>query len=79
MGTQEWRDAWVRAECAADTLGEALGGMGAGAAQTARPRPLVSRKGTAWVDVGQLPAHLAERVAEVIRAGTRDRAGRPGP
>ena len=72
---REWRDAWDRAQHATDALREALDGMGAGATRTAHLRPTVSRKGTAWVDVGQLPAYLAERVAEVIRAGSLDRTG----
>ncbi|MFG2717114.1 hypothetical protein ACGFW5_02220 [Streptomyces sp. NPDC048416] len=70
MEMQEWRDAWTRAGSATEALREALTGMGAGVTQTAHLRPMVSRKGTAWVDVGQLPAHLAERVAEVIRTGS---------
>ncbi|MFE9371960.1 hypothetical protein ACFYM2_19605 [Streptomyces sp. NPDC006711] len=72
---REWRDAWTRAQHATDALREALNGMGAGVTQTSHLRPTVSRKGTAWVDVGQLPAHLAEQVAEVIRAGSLDHAG----
>ncbi|PKV88877.1 hypothetical protein BX283_6504 [Streptomyces sp. TLI_146] len=72
---QEWRDAWDRAQNATDALREALNGMGAEATRTARLRPMLSRKGTAWVEVGQLPAYLAERVAEVIRLGSLDHTG----
>ncbi|MEU3373679.1 hypothetical protein ACFYM2_33160 [Streptomyces sp. NPDC006711] len=39
-------------------------------------RPMVSRRGTAWVDVGQLSASLAERLAEVIRLGSLDATDR---
>lgn len=75
MEMQEWRDAWVRAENATDALRDAMNGAGAQVTQTCHMRPMVSRRGTAWVDVGQLPAHLAERVAEMIRIGALDQVG----
>ncbi|MFF4188327.1 hypothetical protein ACFYZ9_34535 [Streptomyces sp. NPDC001691] len=72
MDMQEWRAAWDRAQDATDALRTALSDMGAGQTQVSHVRPAVSRKGTAWVDVGQLPASVAERLAEVIRVGSLD-------
>ncbi len=72
MEMQEWRAAWDRAQNATDSLREALNSAGAQVTQTSHLRPFVSRRGTPWVDVGQLPAHLAERVAELIRVGALD-------
>lgn len=64
----EWQDGWDRAENATQALREALEGMGAPEDVRRRLRPLVSDRGTPWVDVGQVPAHVAERLAEVLRS-----------
>lgn len=64
---REWREGWTRAEKATETLKEALASVGAPEEATRRLRPLVSDRGTPWVDVGAIPAHLAEHVAEVLR------------
>lgn len=52
--------------------------MGAPDSATKGLRPLVSGRETAWVDVGMIPASLAEKVAEVIRT-SRDAAPEAGP
>lgn len=69
MEMQTWRGGWDRATDATESLKDALRGMGAAHGQAARLRPMVSGRGTPWVDVGMIPASLAEKVAEVIRAG----------
>ncbi|MFG3283573.1 hypothetical protein [Streptomyces sp. NPDC048111] len=76
MNTQDWHAAWDHAQDATDALRVALSDLGAGASQLMHLRPMVTRRGTAWVDVGQLPADLAVKLAEVIRVGTLDNIGR---
>ncbi|MEV6048840.1 hypothetical protein [Streptomyces xanthochromogenes] len=75
MDMQEWRSAWDRAQDATDTRRTALSDMGAVETQVMHLRPMVNRGGTAWVDVGQLPADLAARLADVIRVGSLDDIG----
>ncbi|MGW2479200.1 hypothetical protein ACWCWQ_05065 [Streptomyces sp. NPDC001571] len=75
MDVQEWRAAWDRAQDATDALRTALSDMGAQETQVMHLRPMVNRRGTAWVDVGQLPADLAARLAGVIRVGGLDDIG----
>lgn len=72
MEMQTWRGGWDRATDAAEALKGALQGMGATDVQAARLQPMVSGRGTPWVDVGMIPASLAQHVAEVIRAGSRE-------
>uniref|UniRef100_A0AAU2UZC8 Uncharacterized protein n=1 Tax=Streptomyces sp. NBC_00003 TaxID=2903608 RepID=A0AAU2UZC8_9ACTN len=78
MRMQQWRDAWARAAYAAEVLRKAMEEMGAPDSATKGLRPLVSGRETAWVDVGMIPASLAEKVAEVIRT-SRDAAPEAGP
>lgn len=75
MEMQAWRGGWDRATAATGALQEALQVAGATDGQAARLRPLVSGKGTPWVDVGMIPASLAERVAEAIRVGGLEHSG----
>ncbi|MFD7536446.1 hypothetical protein [Streptomyces sp. NPDC059819] len=70
MRMDEWRDGWDRAGNATKSLQEAFQDAGATEVQANRLRPLVSGRGTPWVDVGMIPASLAEKLAEVIRAET---------
>ncbi len=70
MNTQDWDEAWDHAQDATEALRVALSDMGAGASQLMHLRPMVTRRGTTWVDVGQLPADLAAKLADVIRADT---------
>ncbi|WP_371653285.1 MULTISPECIES: hypothetical protein [unclassified Streptomyces] len=70
MKMREWREGWDRAAAAASTLAEAFRAAGATEGQVNRLRPTVSGKGTPWVDVGMVPASLAVRIAEAMRAGT---------
>ncbi|GAA0581195.1 hypothetical protein GCM10010394_07280 [Streptomyces crystallinus] len=66
----QWRGGWDRATAAAEMLKGALGAIGAPENTRERLRPVVSGRGTPWVEVGMIPAGLAERVAEVLRAGS---------
>ncbi|MBD0744838.1 hypothetical protein [Streptomyces sp. CBMA152] len=80
MEMSQWKGGWDRAAEATDALEDALGAIGAPDNARARLRPVVSGRGTPWVDVGAIPAGLAEKVAEVLRAGSGPAAspmGRP--
>lgn len=76
MRMDEWRGGWDRATNASESLQEALKLIGATDGQAARIRPMVSGRGTPWVEVGMIPAHLAERVAEVLRVGILEHSRR---
>ncbi len=69
----EWRGGWKRAEDAHASLVAAFEHVGATETQLRRLRPLVSGRGTPWVDVGMIPASLAEKLAEVIRDSESNR------
>jgi hypothetical protein len=75
MEMQTWRGGWDRATDATEALRSALEGIGVRDGDAARIRPVVSGRGTPWVDVGMVPASLAEAIAEVIRTGTLERSG----
>ncbi|CAM5411496.1 hypothetical protein SXANM310S_06164 [Streptomyces xanthochromogenes] len=66
---EEWRGGWDRAGRAALSLQGALRGIGAPEGTVVRVRPVLSGRGTPWVEVGMIPASLAEAVAEVLRKG----------
>lgn len=74
MEMQTWRGGWDRAAEATEALREALGVLGATEGATTRLRPIVSGKGTPWVDVGMVPASLAEAIAEAVRTGALERS-----
>jgi hypothetical protein len=76
MEMQTWRGGWDRAADATEALKGALQGMSATDVQGVRLRPMVSGRGTPWVDVGMIPASLAQQVAVVIRAGSANLCGR---
>lgn len=69
MEMHEWRGGWDRAQEATEALKVALEGLGVPEGQTVRLRPTVSGRGTPWVDVGMVPAHVAVRIAEAVVAG----------
>lgn len=74
MEMQQWRDGWTRASDATEALRKALDELGATEGMRERLRPIVSGRGTPWVELGMIPASLAEAVAEAIRAGLENTA-----
>lgn len=79
MEMSQWKGGWDRAAEATDALKDALGAIGAPDNARARLRPVVTGRGTPWVDVGAIPAGLAQAVAEVLRAGSDHAASSAGP
>ncbi|OAR25822.1 hypothetical protein A8W25_09820 [Streptomyces sp. ERV7] len=76
MEMRQWRSGWDKAADATEEVRQALNELGASEGATARLRPVVSGKGTPWVDVGMIPASLAQALAEAVRAGVLERSGR---
>ncbi|WP_251056551.1 hypothetical protein [Streptomyces sp. ISL-94] len=64
---QTWRDAWGRADNAAQSIRAALTTLGVPESVWGSLRPIVTHAGGAYVDLGKLPADVVEQIAETLR------------
>ncbi|MFI5985738.1 hypothetical protein ACIBEA_33360 [Streptomyces sp. NPDC051555] len=64
---QTWRDAWGRADDAAESIRAALATLGVSESVLRCLRPTVTNSGGSYVDFGKLPADVVEQVAEALR------------
>ncbi|MEV5886941.1 hypothetical protein AB0L74_30430 [Streptomyces sp. NPDC052020] len=65
---QAWRDGRATAVQATEALRAALAALGVRESVWGTLRPVVTHKGKAYVHVGMVPADVAERVAEAMKA-----------
>ncbi|MGW5676273.1 hypothetical protein ACWEV4_14550 [Streptomyces sp. NPDC003860] len=68
MTTEEWRACWKRADHAAERLREVMDALGVPEGKRGPVRPLVTNKGTAFVDIGMLRDDVVLKLVEAVRA-----------
>ncbi|MFI5981780.1 hypothetical protein ACIBEA_12970 [Streptomyces sp. NPDC051555] len=64
---QTWRDAWGRADDAAESIRATLAALDIPEAAWSGIRPTVTYNGFPYVHLGMLPADVVEQIAEAMR------------
>lgn len=67
MDMQTWRDSWTRATGAAEAVQAALSALGVPESAWTGVRPVVTRTGRAYVELGTVQAETVEEIAEALR------------
>lgn len=67
MDMQTWRDGWARATDAAESIRAALAALGLPESSWSSVRPVVTKTGRPYVDLGTVRADVVEQVAEALR------------
>lgn len=67
MDMQTWRDGWARATDASEAIRAALAASGVPEAAWSGVRPVVTKTGRPYVELGTVQADLAERIAQALR------------
>ncbi|MFG3499485.1 hypothetical protein [Streptomyces sp. NPDC047928] len=62
----DWRDGWERADKAAEALKEALTSLGVPRTAHGVVRPVVTRRGGAYVDLGMVRADVVVLLVEAL-------------
>jgi hypothetical protein len=71
MDMQTWRDGWARATDAAEAMRVVLASLGVPEAAWIGVRPVVTKTGRPYVELGTVQADLAEQIAEAFRVSAR--------
>lgn len=66
MDMETWRDSHTRADTVAEALQAALGALGLSERALRSIRPVVTRSGGAYVELGRLPVDVGEQIAEAL-------------
>lgn len=67
MDMQTWRDSWTRATDSAESIRAALAALGVPEAAWTSVRPVVTKTGRAYVELGTVQAEVVEEIAEALR------------
>lgn len=79
MGMQTWGDGRTRATDAVESIRAGLAALGVPESAWDGVRPMVTRTGRPYVDLGTLRADVAEQVTEALRGAMTSARRRAGP